>query len=111
MAGAGHSIVEQRSLSYHAAIGERLAQGGAILPRARARVEDWIKHGTVAPYYAEGWQRILELPLSEIIDFLTDDSERARAFRQVSPFAGVLSAKERWRLWAAARGCDDTPAT
>jgi hypothetical protein len=111
MVATGHRVVEQRSLRYHAAIAERLSKDGAILERTRARVEEWIKQNAVAPYYADGWRRVLERPLPEIVAFLTADSERARAFRQVSPFAGVLSAKERWRLWAAADGCDDTTAT
>ena len=111
MAGSGHGIVEKRSLRYHAAISERLRRDQSILERTRARVEAWIEHGTVAPSYAQGWQQILERPLPEILAFLTSDSERARAFRQVSPFAGVLSAKERWRLWAATKGTDDATAT
>ena len=111
MVASGHGVVEQRSLRYHAAIAERLLKDHAILERTRARVEAWLRQGSVAPYYAEGWRRVLERPPAEISAFLVEDSELARAFRQVSPFAGVLSAKERWRLWAAADGLDDTSAT
>jgi len=110
MPAAGHSVVERRSLRYHAVIAARLATEDTILARARARVEQWIREGTVAVYYAEGWQQLLEQPPHEISAFLNSDSERARAFRQVSPFAGVLDPRERWRLWAATTGDDTTAA-
>jgi hypothetical protein len=105
-----HSVVEQRSLRYHAVIAARLALDGAILPRIRARVDAWIAEGSVARHYAEGWKELLNAPLPELAAFLREDSERARAFRQVSPFAGVLSARERWRLWAGATERDDQTA-
>jgi hypothetical protein len=106
----GHSVVEHRSRRYHEVIAERLATDNAILERARTRVEEWTRHGTVAPYYAAGWRQVLESPISEISAFLVEDSERARAFRQVSPFAGALSARERWRLWASVKRDNDTTA-
>ena len=103
MSASGHSVVEQRSLRYHALIAQRLSTDAAILERARMRVDQWITQGTVAPYYAAGWKRVLESPLVEVSAFLTQDSEEARAFRQVSPFAGALTPRERWRLWATVK--------
>jgi hypothetical protein len=108
---ANHRVVEERSLRYHAAIAARLLLDATILPRIRERVEEWIRTGTVAAYYAEAWRDVLCRPVSEISAWLRDDSETARALRPVSPFAGVLSARERWQLWAAADGGDDATAT
>jgi hypothetical protein len=87
-------------LRYHEAIAQRVATDPTILPRARARTQRWLELGTAPAHYARGWQEILSRSPREICAFLVDGSEHARAFRQVSPFAGVLSARERWRLWA-----------
>ena len=105
-----HSVVEERSLRYHAAIAARLTRDDTILPKIRARVDQWISNGTVARFYAEGWKEMLARPLPELLAFLCDESQHARAFRQVSPFAGVLSPKERWRIWANTRASDDETA-
>lgn len=105
-----HSVVEQRSLRYHAAIAARITRDDSILPKIRARVEEWISSGTVARFYADGWKEILARPLPELLTFLRDESQHARAFRQVSPFAGVLSPRERWQIWANTRTNHDETA-
>ena len=97
-----HATAERRSLAYHTVIADRLERDPRILPRARERAESWIRARSVAEHYAIGWREILNGSPAEVRAFLVDPSERARAFRQVSPFAGVLSPKERWQLWAAA---------
>ena len=106
-----HATVERRSLRYHAAIAERIAHDASIVARALARVEGWLREGTVAKHYASGWKAILVQSPERVRAFLVDEGERARAFRQVSPFAGVLSPKERWRLWAGGDETGDASAT
>jgi hypothetical protein len=105
-----HATAERRSLRYHKAIAERLAVDASIAVRALARVDGWLREGTVAAYYAEGWREVLNRTPAELRAFLADPSERARALRQVSPFAGVLSPQERWKLWAAKDDGDDATA-
>ena len=39
----------------------------------------------------------------EIAALLIDPSERARALRQATPFAGTLEPRERWKLWSDVR--------
>jgi hypothetical protein len=99
-----HATVERRSLRYHREIARRVAGNPAIVRRARERVDSWLRTGEVAEYYAHGWREILSVTSDELCAFLEDSSERATAFRQVSPFAGVLTPQERWRLWAAEDG-------
>jgi hypothetical protein len=98
---ADHATVERRSLRYHRVIAARIAADPSIVQRALARVDGWLRSGDVATYYAQGWRAILSQRPEEIGTFLCDASEHARAFRQVSPFAGALSPEERWQLWAA----------
>jgi hypothetical protein len=38
-------------------------------------------------------------PLDELIAFMVSDDPVSAEFRQSSPFAGALGARERWQLW------------
>lgn len=96
-----HELSERRSLRYHRVIGERIAADPRLVNRARERVASWLRGGDVAEAYARGWDEVLNGPEADLLAFLVDEGERARAFRQVTPFAGALDARERWRLWAA----------
>jgi hypothetical protein len=105
-----HRAAEQRSLRYHAAIARRIADDPSIVKRALKRVERWLEDESVAHHYASGWQEALSGTTEALRAFLVDSSENARAFRQVSPFAGVLTPRERWALWAAKDDDDATAA-
>ncbi len=98
-----HRLAEERSLALHRAIADRLTDGGAVLERARARVHQWLETGEVASYWAQEWDRALSKPLAEIQAFLVDCSEHATAMRQMTPFAGAIDPRTRWRIWRDAR--------
>lgn len=38
-------------------------------------------------------------PLDDLIAFMVSNDPVAMDFRQASPFAGALGARERWQLW------------
>lgn len=97
-----HRLAEERSLAYHRIVARRLEHEPHLLERARARIEQWQKSGTV-PYYANEWHKVLSGSLSEICAVLEDTSERASALRQATPFAGALTPVERWKLWRRVR--------
>lgn len=65
---------------------------------ARARTQAWYASGCVHEEYVRAWQKLLSLPLEQLCLAITDASERGRALRQVSPFAGTLAARERWAI-------------
>lgn len=88
----------ERSIALHAAVAERIRRDPEIVLRARARVREWLRDGSVARVYAEAWAALLERPLDELLRALTSRGEHFDDLRQVSPFAGVLDAKERWRI-------------
>jgi hypothetical protein len=98
-----HRLAEERSLAFHRAVADRLAAEPELLDRARARVRSWIESGEVAPYYARAWEEILSRLPSEVCAFLVEDSERAHALRQVTPFAGAIDPRTRWRIWREVR--------
>jgi len=78
-----------------------------VLAVARERVAEWIRVGRPARYYAEAWDEVLTRPLDEIRAFLIDPSEHARALRQVTPFAGEVSPRERWKMWREVRAAHE----
>ncbi len=94
-----HRIAEERSIALHRAIAERLASEPGLVARARKRVEGWIARGEPGAFYAREWARLLALPADALARALVDSSEHGRALRQVSPFAGALSPRERWAIW------------
>jgi hypothetical protein len=94
-----HRLAEERSLAYHAVIAERLGREPQLLELAQTRVRAWLARGEPAPFYAREWAFILEQSLASIVGFLVDRGERACELRQSTPFAGALSARERWRIW------------
>lgn len=63
------------------------------LNRARAQHEG-------EPQWIREWQQLLDGPVDALIEVLTSLDEGARVLRQSSPFAGVLTARERWAILA-----------
>jgi hypothetical protein len=98
-----HALAERRSLSYHDEIASRLVEDSQLLARARTRVRAWLEQRAVPEHYAHAWMTLLDRPLAELQRSLRDPGEVMTALRQVSPFAGALAPRERWRLWRAAR--------
>lgn len=74
-----------------------------ILDRARARVRQWLTSGEVARKYAQSWRDILDQPTRQIEEAIVSPDESSRALRQVSPFAGAVSPRARWRIWREER--------
>lgn len=98
-----HQLAEERSLALHRAIADRLATDPTVLDRARARVRRWLETGEVALYWAREWDAVLSRSAHEIHAVLVGEDEHARALRQVTPFAGVIDARTRWRIWREVR--------
>ena len=103
MAGLdGHRTAELRSLAYHCRVAEKLRDDRSLIARACSKLDAVIRDaapGSPAAHYALGWRRLLDGSPAALFEFLTSDSQEARDFRQASPFAGALSARERWQLW------------
>ena len=95
----GHRRAERRSLAYHRAIAERVADDASVLESARRRVAAWRETRSVDLRQASAWDELLQRPAAEIAVALVDESEHMTALRQVSPFAGALDPRTRWQLW------------
>lgn len=93
---------DRRSLALHRAVAERLLEDpDRVLERARetlARMRE--ASPTELPLLRE-WEVLLDRPPGHLVSLLTDPSPHARELRHVTPFAGVLSAAERARVYEA----------
>jgi len=97
-----HRIGELRSLAYHREVARRIEMDAAILTNARALASRWLAEGK-APWAMERWLGLLAAGGAPLSQALTEDSESARHLRSCSPFAGTLTARERWRIWSEVR--------
>lgn len=88
-----HQQIDERSLAMSHAIAEKIDAEPALLERARA----WVSRQNSAG--AAMWVPILAKSWPEIRDVLLQDSEEGRQLRQNSPFAGVLTPRERWAFY------------
>jgi transcriptional regulator with XRE-family HTH domain len=102
---------DRRSLELHRAIARRLAADPvAVLAQARRNLARMrARRGEVTQLLAE-WNVILDRPVAAIVETLTDPREWARELRQVTPFAGVLSAGERAAVYRAFSRADQGAA-
>jgi hypothetical protein len=96
--GLTHQQIEERSILLHRAVAQRISENPVLLEVARGNLHRWIDQGGDRPYWSE-WQKILAGPLDEILAFMVSPSEKARRLRQSSPFRGILTPRERWKIY------------
>jgi transcriptional regulator with XRE-family HTH domain len=97
---------ERRSLALHLAIAERFVEDAALVRRiARQNLRTMRAANPAATETLRAWQRALDGPDEELVDLLRDPRPRARALRQVTPFAGVLDPAERWEVYRRFARC------
>ena len=89
---------DRRSLSYHAAVADKLGQQPGVLDRARRTLRLQMDQHPHAHALLSLWEAWLDLPLPQLISLLTAPDLLARDMRQVSPFAGILTSSERLRI-------------
>ena len=98
---------ERRSLVLHEAIAERLVREPAlVIDRARKTLSTMrTAHRHAEPLLRE-WAHLLRSSVTEIVDAILDPRPHARELRHVTPFAGVLTARERARIYARFRAME-----
>jgi transposase InsO family protein len=94
-----HRTAELRSIALHGIVAQRAEEDPEVLDRARARVAEWLTQGgPVDARYARRWEELLARPAEQILTALVADTEEMRDLRQCSPFSGVVTPAERWRV-------------
>ena len=63
---------------------------------ARENCERWLSSHSTAAILE--WQEILKRPWPEIRCIMLDDTDEGQRLRSSSPFAGVLSPRQRWQI-------------
>lgn len=101
---SSHRLLEARSLAMHAVIAEKIERDPTLLKIAHENLRRWrARWENQAPAWYQEWSEIMKRPWAEIAAIMTELSEQGARLRQSSPFAGVLSATERRRIYEAFR--------
>lgn len=72
----------------------------------RRRLEQDLEHDERGRReYARAWLDLLDdcRDVATLAQRLVEDTERMRALRQATPFAGILDSRERWAIWRSFR--------
>jgi hypothetical protein len=96
--GLTHTQIEERSIVLHRVIAERVSENPALLEVARTNLRRWVGRDGERLYWTE-WEKILNSPLEDILALMVSPSEKARWLRQSSPFCGILTPRERWKIY------------
>jgi hypothetical protein len=98
----GHRQPQLRGLAYHRALATRLT--ARMVSDARQVLAGWELEGRIDPFYANLWRERLSMPVAEIRRQLGADTEQMADLRQNSPFAGMLTERERRAVLATVAG-------
>jgi hypothetical protein len=87
----------------HCLIVRKIERDPRLLQIAHRNLARWLDRDGRAPRALLEWRAILEQPWPAIAAILTDSGDEAARLRQSTPFAGVLTAAERRRVYEAFR--------
>lgn len=102
---------DRRSLALHRAlVPHLLADPERVFAIARDNIARWTPNyrpGGSEVQYLREWEALMDEGVDAVVEMLTSEGERACTLRPASPFAGVISQKERLEVleqWKAERG-------
>lgn len=99
-----HRWLDARSLALHCAIVRKIERDPSLLDTARRNLAVWeARRGGHLSRPLGEWKKLLGKPWPELAAAMTAIDEQSVALRQSSPFAGVLTAAERKRIYDAFR--------
>ncbi len=95
---------QERSLFLHAAIAKELRfRHTEVLEIARQNISRMRSVNPHASPLLDEWEGILQGTIDQIVACMLDPGDRGRDLRQVSPFAGVLTAAQRVAVYRSFR--------
>ena len=101
---SSHRLLEARSLAMHAVIAYKIERDPTLLAIPRNNLKRWMEQrDSDVPAWFSEWREILRRPWPQIAALITEPSEKAARLPQSSPFAGVLTADERKRIYETFR--------
>lgn len=91
---------DRRSLALHRVIARRLEEEPeTTLRHAQRNLRKMARQHPGARPLLSRWRALLDRPVEEIVETLVDPRPSARELRHVTPFAGVLTARERAQVY------------
>ena len=99
---------ERRSIYLHRAIARKLVEDpGPVIERARSNIRVMRDLHPGAIDLLRDWEVLLDGSVELLVDIMTNKHLHARELRQVTPFAGVLTASDRTAVYTQFRlgGC------
>ncbi|CAN5411975.1 hypothetical protein BH20VER3_BH20VER3_21470 [soil metagenome] len=86
------------------AVAAKIEAQPALLDIPLANIDRWLAQNHCAPDRLQQWRRVIlaakasQEGLHRLLSLLNDEREEAVHFRSFSPFAGVLTTRERRRI-------------
>lgn len=102
--GRAQRMIEGWILIEHRLIAERLHNNPTeVVAKARENIERWgwlrdFPDPSQRPDFMTAWLTLLDGPQEMLLAVLTGSDERSVTLRSSSPFAGLVSFEERWRI-------------
>lgn len=92
-----HQEIDERSLALHRLVAEKIRETPQLFDKAKATLARWRTTVCAAsqPHLAE-WEHLMDQGIDASLTVAIEDSPRATALRQSSPFSGLLSNRERF---------------
>ena len=91
-----HQQLDERSLAMHRLVAKRIRENPELFDKARATLGRWRSTVSVGSQpYLKLWDDVMNEGIEACLDLAVENSERATALRQASPFAGILTDEER----------------
>jgi hypothetical protein len=105
-----HQEIDERSLALHRLVAEKIKNNPTLYQKAQSTLDRWLStvDGSAQPYLAE-WQALMKSGMNECLAVSVENSQRAAALRQSSPFCGILTAHERFAFLKSWRATHETP--
>ena len=102
--GRAQFLIEGWILIEHKLIAERLRSNSAgVIAKARENIERWgwlrdFPDPSSRSDFMNSWMALLDGPQEMLLAVLVGSDERSITLRSSSPFAGLVSFEERWRI-------------
>ena len=94
-----HQEIDARSLMLHCFVADKIRRDPAQFAVARATLARWRASVDAAPQpYLERWNDLMNQGMEACLAVAVENSQRADALRQNSPFSGILTNRERFML-------------
>jgi len=95
-----HAFIDRRSLALHRLAVDKIRKDPSLFAIVQANLTRW--RTIIDPRslsYLDRWQALVDEGMDRCLAVAIEDSEFGRNMRQSTPFAGILSNKERFEFF------------